>query len=104
MSEEVQAEAFLAINGRSKKAKIVTNEGNQEGGQTISSSSLRGMNQSTMPEFSRQKKKKCTWTNFLLSISYKTILYLINVLQISSFKEYVRAVAGYGPSYKLPSY
>ena len=58
MSEEVQTKAFLAINGGNKKTKTITSEGNQEGSQTISSSSLRGMNQSTMPEFSRQKKRE----------------------------------------------
>ena len=68
VSEDVQAEAFLAINGGNKKTKTISSEGNQEGSQTMSSTSLRGMNQSTMPEFSREKKKM--WTNFLLSISY----------------------------------
>ncbi|KAK6131527.1 hypothetical protein DH2020_034734 [Rehmannia glutinosa] len=99
--DDVQAKAFLAIGGSNKKAKTteVSNRAEEQGNH---SSLPKGLQQSTVPGIYKKKDKDEVDKKLAKFFTLNNIAF--NVVQKESFKEFLRAIMDYGPSYKIPSY
>ncbi|XP_042483477.1 uncharacterized protein LOC122063838 [Macadamia integrifolia] len=101
VSDDVQAEALLAINSESssKKRKSCTS------GESIVGSSplaITNQRQSTMEEMI-SKMDKSTWEKSLRDLFIKNNI-SFNVVQSDAFINFVKCTARYGPSVPIPSY
>ncbi|GMY24592.1 Calmodulin-binding protein [Fagus crenata] len=99
--KDVQAEAYLAIGGPSKKLKSASNLSNAEEIKTPTSMS-NDLPQTTMLEMCKKKDqsvvdKLLTQHVILNNISFDAI-------QTLPFIRFVQGVAAYGSGYKVPSY
>ncbi|XP_042479849.1 uncharacterized protein LOC122060823 [Macadamia integrifolia] len=101
VSDDVQAEALLAINSESssKKRKSCTSGESIVGSSPLAITSQR---QSTMEEMI-PKMDKSTWEKSLRDLFIKNNI-SFNVVQSDAFINFVKCTARYGPSVPIPSY
>ncbi|XP_057459283.1 uncharacterized protein LOC130749945 [Actinidia eriantha] len=102
---EVQAAAFLAIGAPNKKAKTTGSSSNFEVTELSSQflpSLSKSLHQSTMPEMCKKMDKSSVDKLLTKQVILNNIAF--NVVQTPSFITFVKGVAEFGPTYKLPSY
>ncbi|KAK9998452.1 hypothetical protein SO802_018055 [Lithocarpus litseifolius] len=100
--DDVQAEAYLAIGGHSKKLKITSNSSNVEQSKKMSTSMSNDLHQTTILEMCKKKDKSAVDKLLTQHIILNNISF--NVVQTPAFIHFVQGVAEYGHGYKLPSY
>ncbi|XP_042511711.1 uncharacterized protein LOC122086829 [Macadamia integrifolia] len=104
VSDDVQAEALLAINSESssKKRKSCTSGESIVGSSPLTPLTTTSQRQSTMEEMI-PKMDKPTWEKCLCDLFIKNNI-SFNVVQSDAFTKFVKCIARYGPSVPIPSY
>ncbi|XP_042479700.1 uncharacterized protein LOC122060641 [Macadamia integrifolia] len=104
VSDDVQAEALLAINSESssKKRKSCTSGESIVGSSPLTPLTTTSQRQSTMEEMI-PKMDKPTWEKCLRDLFIKNSI-SFNVVQSDAFIKFVKCTTRYGPSVPIPSY
>ncbi|XP_042483874.1 uncharacterized protein LOC122064222 [Macadamia integrifolia] len=105
VSDDVQAEALLAINSESssKKRKSYTSGESIVGSSPLTPLTITSQRQSTMEEMI-PKMDKSTWEKSLRDFFFIKNNISFNVVQSDAFINFVKCTAHYGPSVPIPSY